>query len=349
MGNLLRAVVVVSLLGGVAAAESWEPVRAPSPEIWMRQDGPIVTATVYNTDIPASGDIDLSVDGDHRRHVVQPIEVKPYALGDEPMAIMFVMAGQEIWVGNNSFETDKNILFQDTLGPVEHAIDRLDLEHRLPAHSVAGIITYAQGAKVRMPLSPVAMLRGSSFGTQHDYYNQIGTDLVAGIEVGMLALQASAASRKLLVIIGDGNDTDSEAAAPKLALLKKRAAQAGIRVEALIYKSRISDERNDITRLTSRARMVLSTDALAEQLATTIADATRIFYATFDVRTLPVWNQRDAVELTMRIDGQDADTVAMRFPSLPPHAAWWRSLWAQLVLGLAGVGALVWLARRAAR
>src|SRR5690349_21329622 len=98
MGNLLRAVVVVSLLGGVAAADSWEPVRTPSPEIWLRLDGPIVSATVYNADFPRDGNIDLSVDGDQRHHVVKPLELKPYAKGDEPMAIVFVMAGQEVWI-----------------------------------------------------------------------------------------------------------------------------------------------------------------------------------------------------------------------------------------------------------
>ncbi|HTL38031.1 MAG TPA: vWA domain-containing protein [Kofleriaceae bacterium] len=352
MGNLLRAVVVVSLLGGVAAADSWEPAHSPSPEIWMRQDGPIVTATVYNAVLPRNDAIDLSVVGDQRRHVVTPLSVKPYANGDEPMAIMFVMSGQEIWVGNDSFEEDRNIRCPDTLGAIERAIERLDLEHRVPVGSRAGIVTYANGATVRMPLQPIETLHGSSFGTQHDYYNQIGTELVAGIEVGMLALEASPASRKLLVVIGDGNDTDSDRAAPRLLLLKKRAAQAGIRVESIIYKSRFSDDHNDVTRFKSNSKMVLSAEALGVQLETSIEDATHIFYATFDVRTLPVWNRPSLVELTMRIDGQDADPVAMDFPTPPAppaHAPWWKALWAQLVLGLAGVGALVCLARRAAR
>src|SRR5439155_12393332 len=134
------------------------------------------------------------------------LSVTPYAQGTEPMAVVFVMSGQEIWTGNDGFETDPNIIFPDMLGPLERAIDGLDLVHRLPAGSRASIVTYATGAQVRMPMSPIASLHGSSFGIERDYYNHIGTDLVSGLQVGMDELEHTQVHRKLLVVLGDGCD-----------------------------------------------------------------------------------------------------------------------------------------------
>lgn len=352
MGKLLSAVVVVSVVGGAASAESWTPSPSPQPQVYITQDGPRLNVHVYGAQIPPNDAVELRVAGDPKGRTVSPLEVKPYAAGNEPMAIMFVMSGQEIWVGNNSFETDPNIRFPDTLGPLERAIDRLDLAHRVPAGSLAGIVTYATGAKIRMPLEPVDRLHGASFGVQRDYYNQIGLDLVQGIEVGLTALEATAQPRKLLVVIGDGNDTDSEKAAVRLLEQKKRAAMHGIRVETIIFKSRISDEHNDIRRFDAMPRMVLSPEALGVEIETTLLEATQIFYATFDARSLPVWNQPEPVDLVLRLNGSDLDPVTMVFPSPPsppPAPPWWKSLWMQTALGAIGIGLLVVLARRAGR
>lgn len=344
MGNVLRTIALVSLTTGVASAET---VPVPTAEVTMEQRGPHTLAvTVVGESLPPANELELRADD--RPQTARLLDVTPYAKGSEPMAIVFVMSGQEIWTGNTSFEHDPNIIFPDMLGPLERAIDGLDLAHRLPAGSQASVVTYASGAKLRMPMAPIETLHGASFGTQRDYYGQIGSDLVTGLQVGMDELERTQVHRKLLVVLGDGTDTDSESAAPQLLELKKRAARDNIHVAAIIYKTPLSADQYDIRRMVPGAHMVSSIDGIGADLAGVFHDATQIFYASFDIRDLPIWDGRTH-ELTLRSDGVDQEPVSLEFQDRRSHSIWWKTWWAQLVIGFAGLGVLVVLARRAAR
>src|SRR5690348_7997035 len=125
-----------------------------------------------------SARLELFADRDDK-HVVHPRSVAAYA--DEPMAIMFVMQGVERTMGNDQIVLDPNAKYQGILQPFEDVVDNLDLPHRLPRGSEVGIVTYATGAKVRLPLSPATQFHGSAFGTQQDYYQQVGSDLLRGM------------------------------------------------------------------------------------------------------------------------------------------------------------------------
>jgi hypothetical protein len=345
MANLVRGMLVVSLLAGVASAERWSP---PPDDVYMVQRGQNTLAVTMIGAPPMTAD-SLQLFADQNGPSARLLSVKPYVQGDEPMAIVFVMSGQEIWTGNDQFEHDPDIIFPDVLGSVERMIDALDLVHRLPEGSQAAIVTYATGAKVRMPMAPIASLHGSSFGTQRDYYNQIGSDLVSGLQVGMDELERTQVRRKLLVVLGDGTDTNSESAAPQLVELKRRAAEDHIRVAAIVYKTPLSADQNDIRRMVPDAHLVSTIDGIGADLMSVVHDATQIFYATFDISALAVWDGR-AHDLALWIDGIAQDPVTLSFQDRRSHgAAWWKSWWAQLVFGFAGLGVLVALARRSVR
>lgn len=344
MGNLLRAIALVSVASGAAAAEE---ARAPSADIYMQQRGPnTLDVTVVGESLPANDGLGLYAD--HPGPPARLVAVKRYEQGDEPMAIVFVMSGQEIWTGNDSFESDDNIRFPDMLGPLEYAIDGLDLTHRLPKGSQASIVTYASGSKIRVPMAPIELLHGTAFGTQRDYYNQIGTDLVSGLMVGMDELERTQAHRKLLVVLGDGCDTNSESAAPQLIELKKRAAKDNIHTAAIVYKTALSCETNDIARMVPTMHMMTSINGIAGELEHVLQESTQIFYASFDISDLGVWDGRPH-DLTLSLDGVDQDPVTVSFQDRRSHGTWWKSWWAQLVFGFAGLGVLVMLARRSAR
>src|SRR5207244_1598137 len=95
MGNLLRGVIVASLLGGTASAD-----------ISMEQRGPNSLAVTVDEPIPPTESLALFAE---RGPSARLLSVTPYAQGTEPMAVVFVMSGQEIWTGNDGFETDPNI------------------------------------------------------------------------------------------------------------------------------------------------------------------------------------------------------------------------------------------------
>jgi hypothetical protein len=298
--------------------------------------------------MPEPGALELVDKTSQRR--VGPIDVKSFAEAGEPMAIVFVMSGQEVFVGNESLGVASDETFPGLLDRIEAAIDQLDLAHRLPSGSTAGIVTYDNGAKLRLPLSPIAQLHGASFGTQVDYFKAVANDLVRGVQLGLDELERSTASKKLLVVLGDGNDTNADTGTQQLAELKKRAMRAGIRVEAIVYRTEVSRDGTDIRSLVAEPRMLASRDDTARTLTNIFDEVTQIFYARFDVRDLPLWDDKEH-ELVVRVDGHELE-LESPFPRPPASAssqAWWKSLWAQLAFGLAAIGVLVVLARRASR
>jgi hypothetical protein len=109
-------------------------------------------------------------------------------------------------------------------------------------------VTYAHATQVVRPLGPLARLDGAAFGTQRDYYTKIGTELVAGVETG-LALFDDAPGKHVMLVLGDGNDTNNELAPAKLAALKQRAAMASIEVYAIRWSTPLSEPKHVLENL----------------------------------------------------------------------------------------------------
>jgi hypothetical protein len=337
MGNVLRAVAVLSLIPAAA--------RADAVETSMELHGSTLDVKVTGAVMPPPDELSVALAGEVDEHAVYPLVVRSYVQGGEAISIMFVVSGQEVWMGNDAIETDPTALIPDALGPLEAAIDSLDLAHRVPPGSQAGFVTYARGARVRVPLAPIGQLQGIALGTQHDYYNTIGSDLAAGISTALGQLERAPTPRKMLIVIGDGNDTKGDDPDAELAVLKKRAAADRIEMAALIYKQRFSSDTNQITRIIPNAKVVMFADRFADQLDWLLQRVTRRFYAQFDISSLPVWDGRDH-DLSLTIAGDPQDPVTLGFPKRQTPPPWWRSLWLQLAVGLLGVGTLALLARR---
>ena len=68
-------------------------------------------------------------------------------------------------------------------------------------------------------------ITGGALGGQKDYSGKIGTDMVQGITMAMAELSKVTTARKALIVVGDGNDTNNDAAKNQLAQLKKEAAK----------------------------------------------------------------------------------------------------------------------------
>jgi hypothetical protein len=161
---------------------------------------------------------------------------------DAPMAVVFVMEGKALWIGNTSYEMDPQAQYTGALKTLEVAVDKLDLSRRLPPGSRVGIVTYADRATVRLPLSPVAAVHGSSFGTERDYAGQNGNDLVQGIAAGVGEVARSTAPVRLVIVLcdgitGDGSDAAAAAAQGPFKELSERATRMNIPIKAVFYLS----------------------------------------------------------------------------------------------------------------
>src|SRR5215468_972847 len=199
--------IVSSGVSGVAHAD----INTGSVDV----SPPWVQATVNTSERLPSTAYTLRADRD--------IAIDAYELRDTPIAIAVVFQSQEVWIGNDDYETDDAARYPGALKALAMAIETSGLAKAGPAGSKIVIATYSTGAELRLAASDLSTASSRSIGAQKEYRGRIGSDLVQGVTLGLDQLAAIPVPRKALIIIGDGNDTNNEAATKTLTELRERA------------------------------------------------------------------------------------------------------------------------------
>ena len=353
--NPTKKLIVLALLVVVAGARS---AHADGPEVYMqvkvpdpkdpkeKGKAPSIEATIAHGPKTTADKLTLTTTSQNQKVSVKAERIREYAEGGETIAIALVIAGQEIWIGNDDIETDENAKYQGVLKNLEAAIDKLQLGTQGgPPGSKGVVVSYSTGADIKVPMGDLKNITGGALGGQKDYRGKIGTDMVSGIRTGMAELMKVSTARKALIVVGDGNDTNNEAAKGQLAELKKDAKNAGVSLFAVIYKSAVSSEGNVITTMIPNAKTVNSIEGIASELNAILAQMADRYYVSFpgyDEKTdvgLP-WDGKDH-DLVLKIDQQDTDPVTL---TLAPQWAPKKGGFPWLVLVLVLVGAIVLIA-----
>lgn len=292
-----------------------------APVAFFLQHGPTIEVNIVGTKQPTIDNVDMMFDG-VPQHAIHPVSITPNPEG--PMALVFVMNGSEITLGNDDVETDPNQQYQGILKNLEAGIDKLDFATRMPPDSEVGIVMYSTGAKVRMPLSPVAQLHGSSFGTQQDYRGQKGSDVAAGLEAGIEELARAGERTKVIVVISDGMDAPS-ASKQRIAALVHRADAMHIGVAEIIYRSESG------WGVVPSAKPVNSVAGIAAEMAAIVELYKHSYRATFDITKIPVRDGKPHA-LTLNVGGVDTPPTMLSIDkyTIPK---WWSSPWFKLALG----------------
>jgi FHA domain-containing protein len=173
-----------------------------------------------------------------------PVELKGvskrnYNQGSETLAVVIVMSGWELWIGN---DTEAGLPQEDptrragVLTNLRAALDTLHFKDAGPAGSLGALITYANTVTTRIQMGPLGNMNGSALGTQKDYLGNSGSELVKGIEEGLSVLHKASAARKVMIVIGDGCDINPGAAKGALGALKKQAYDDRVQVFAIVFR-----------------------------------------------------------------------------------------------------------------
>lgn len=164
------------------------------------------------------------------------------------ISIAIVMNGWELWVGNDQevpeLKLDDPSRFPGALIALRAALDTNKIGSWGPAGSQGMVITFGDKPVVRVPMGPLDNVSGSSLGTQKDYFGTTGVELVSALRLAVAELEKTSTTRRALIVICDGNDTNNEAARSQLEALKKQAAQDGILTFGIIFKATLSGEEN---------------------------------------------------------------------------------------------------------
>jgi hypothetical protein len=189
------------------------------------------------------------------------------------VTLAVVMSGWEIWIGNDkdpSVAADAPERTPGALDRVVATFGKADLAHTAPS-ARAVLVTYNVGAQVRVPLGPIANLTPAAFGTQQDYHGKIGVDLLRGLELAANQLDAAPPGRHILLVLGDGSDTDAEAAVAQLPKLAARFAKFPVEVSAIVYRTQMSQERDYLDKLTKHVTRAPTLDAFETALGGALA------------------------------------------------------------------------------
>ena len=304
--------LAVAIAGVVASAP--RVAHAEGPEVYLtvktpdakdvknKDRAPTIEATVKNGPNAPLEKFSISEPNAKVPVIIKASALRPYTEGTVTIAIGFVINGQEIRIGNDDVEQDDNAKRAGVLKNLEAALDKLQIGTRGPTGSKGVVISYSSGAEIKVPMGDLKNVSGGALGGQKDYYRKIGTDMVQGITMGLAELHNAVTARKALIVVGDGNDTNNEAAKRQLVELKKQAKADNIDMFAIIYKDEVSDPGNVITALIPTAKTVNSIDGIASEMDGILNRMADRYYLTF-----PGYDEKLAAGLNF--DGKPHDLV----------------------------------------
>jgi hypothetical protein len=198
---------------------------------------------------------------------LEPQPVVAHVAGEKTVALALLVAGAEVWMGNDDIvPANDPARYMGALKGIRAALDRAPMTGR-PGGSQGMILTYGSKVQTQQRLGPIEKLDARAMGDQRTYYGTVGTELVSGVRSALAQLAQVDAARRVLVIVGDGSDTNNEVASAQLRDLAKQAAERHIEVHAIVYKSALSAEETVIAELAPRATTATTSDELTTQLA----------------------------------------------------------------------------------
>jgi hypothetical protein len=174
--------------------------------------------------------------------------------------------------------------------------------------------------------------------------------MVQGISLALAELSKVATARKALIVVGDGNDTNQEAARTALADLKRQAIAQHVQLFAIVYKDPISTDSSVITTMIPAAKRVSSNEGVSSELDNIMMRMADRYYVTFPGQTLP-WDGKSH-ELTVTVDGTELEaqevTLAPRWaPAARRGFPWLAVLIPIFIIGVIGM-VVMYPRRRAA-
>ncbi|MGE0400304.1 MAG: FHA domain-containing protein [Kofleriaceae bacterium] len=265
--------------------------------------------------------------------IIKASSKRDFNSGGETIAVALVINGQEVWIGNDDIEPeDSPSRYLGILKNLKTALQEVPFATAGPAGSKGILISYADKPEVKVAMGPLGSLNAEALGSQKDYYKKIGTAMVEGISLALAELKNVSASRKALIVVCDGNDSNPDSAGAALANLKKEAQQQNIQTFAIIYKGQLSDPANLINKMITQTQTVTNAEGIAAAIKGILLRLADRYYLTFpgyDKKTKQgfKWDEKTH-DLVLKIDKDETEAVSLQLSPKwsPPSKSsfpWW--------------------------
>jgi hypothetical protein len=158
------------------------------------------------------------------------------------VALVVVMNSWELFAGNTQLvKQGEPDYFEGVIPAIDAEAEKL--RHIGAGNSVAAFVTYHDRAKLVKPFGPLAAIGPGWFGTQKDYYMSVGVELLAGVELAIETLaKAPPGFERVILVLGDGCDTNPEAAKTRV----KQLAVTDIAVHEIRIATKLSAENCNV-------------------------------------------------------------------------------------------------------
>jgi len=268
-----------------------------------------------------------------------------YPNSDEPMTLVILIEGDTSWMGNETYIEEGNPEVSRTEGAftgLGAAIDAFATAG--PAKSQGTVITYGDAAVVRHPMGDLTKISGSSLGSQ-EQYSDLTVSLVIGLEEAWKTLTAVTGTRRVLVVIGNGSDTQA-AAAEDVARVVGDLKKANIETYSIRYSNDAETDAQGVPNMKkigyTKSDTATSRDHLSAKAKNIVELIGATYYVDFPGATFGPWDG-DEHTFIPSVGGEDLEemplTLPVADPPKPPEEGglWW--LW--LIIGLAVVAVIV--------
>jgi hypothetical protein len=220
---------------------------------------------------------------------MKALSLKSYIQGPDPIAIVVLIEGQQIWIGTDKVDVDpatqQPVSDNDKYrGALEHLVTALEpLGKAGPPQSLGAIMTYNDKVDIRQPMGPLAQLNGASLGTQKDYYGKQTTNLTSGVTEALAQLRKVPTPRKALLVIGSGTDTAPDRARAELKELKKQADTDRVELYGFTYQPEILPDPESIVLpvLIPGTKAANSGDTIRNEISGVVSKISNRFYVVF--------------------------------------------------------------------
>ncbi len=177
--------------------------------------------------------------------VIEAVKSVKYSESDEPMALVILVQGNFRWIGNETHKSADDpddqggSVYDGAFKGLPPAVDVLAKAG--PPGSKAALMVYAQRqVQVKQQMGDATALSGGALGEQQDYGENVSQPLVLGLTEAWKVLANQAGYRKILVVIGDGNDDKADAAA-EIKKVTGDLKDAGVEVYSIFHNPHVDD------------------------------------------------------------------------------------------------------------
>ena len=257
MKRIALALTILAATAGVASAQDtvirkleFKPAPPPDPKSKDPKAPDKIIAKVKSV-IPNLKAPDFKMVYAEGDTPVEAVATAAQAFKDsnEKLAVVILVQGSERFMGNRSTVDEDGNPREPTEGAYDQIKPAIDALVKVgPKNTKGSLLVYGKDVLIKQPMGALSALNGETIGAEKDFHGQGEKQFKNGLEKAFELLTVESDARKVLIVIGDGGDTNAQA---NISDTAKKFEGADVEV----YVIRATPKREDFENPMNKNRM----------------------------------------------------------------------------------------------